>query len=80
MSIHWTDPGGFHCPQCAHCEHLRPYQKCAAFPDGIPQAILDNEHDHRKPYPSDNGVLFASKRGEPVQEDWFEPLRKPVKT
>jgi hypothetical protein len=42
---------------CVSCIH-KDGAMCAAFPDGIPDAILTNQHDHRKPYPGDNGVRF----------------------
>jgi len=31
---------------------------CHAFPQEIPRAVWTNEHDHREPFPGDNGVLF----------------------
>lgn len=51
-------------PQCYNCKHAFPYDKgsgllrCAAFPDGIPREIERNKHDHRQPYPGDNGIRF----------------------
>lgn len=51
-------------PQCFDCVHLeegkRP-MRCAAFPDGIPEVILLNKHDHRKPYPGDHGIRFEQR-------------------
>jgi hypothetical protein len=32
--------------------------RCTAYPEEIPSAILKNLHDHREPYPDDNGVRF----------------------
>jgi len=47
---------------------------CAAFPDGIPEGIWDNEIDHRMPYPGDHGLLFkaAAPWGDDMIRLWFE--------
>lgn len=56
-------------PQCITCVHLFPVEKrlaprepmrCAAFPDGIPDAIASNRFDHAGPYPGDNGVHYTA--------------------
>ena len=46
---------------CGTCKHWVPGATFAAFPDGIPDAILDNEHDHRQPYPGDHGIRWEPK-------------------
>ena len=59
-------------PLCAMCSRLNVEDySCAAFPDGIPEAILTNKHDHRKPYKGDHGILFDPLReGDPI----FDPF------
>jgi hypothetical protein len=48
---------------CVGCRHYPPGvpATCTAFPEGIAEAILKNEHDHRQRYPGDGGVLFEGE-------------------
>lgn len=45
--------------QCVWCRHRSADgRRCRAFPNGIPEAIQKNRHDHRHPYQGDSGVRF----------------------
>lgn len=50
---------------CAYCRHRGAKGPngltCAAFPDGIPRAILDFDADHRRPLPGDRGIQFEAR-------------------
>lgn len=64
-------------PICTHCMWLIREQpgglrrdgsdRCGAFPDGIPQAILDNEADHRQPVDGDQGIRFEPRSENSVE-------------
>ena len=51
-------------PVCNGCRHFRDWRLgerigfCDAFPKGIPRAIWQGEHDHRTPFPGDQGIRF----------------------
>jgi len=54
-------------PVCVGCVHLKRVNgrpdwvrlTCTAFPDGIPDAIVNNEADHRETFSGDNGIRFV---------------------
>jgi hypothetical protein len=53
------DPGSTVLTQCLSCRHRSttgPMQVCAAFPGVIPDEILRNAYDHRRPYLGDDGT------------------------
>jgi hypothetical protein len=64
--------------QCATCDRYRsPFSPentrgldgpfCAAFPDGIPNAVYANVLDHREPVDGDHGIRWTSN-GQPFPE------------
>ena len=54
-------------PQCLNCTRYNVYKNntvsCNAFPNGIPDEILDAENNHDKPFKGDNGIRF-----EPIED------------
>lgn len=54
----WRD-GDFRISQCAFCAHKSPEDAtCAAFPSGIPVAIIRNQVDHRRGHYGDGRIRF----------------------
>lgn len=48
---------------CATCSRRNANgMTCEAFPKGIPDAILDGQNDHTKPFPGDHGLLYRPIR------------------
>jgi hypothetical protein len=53
---------------CLWCTHFKDGFTCDAFPDGIPDEILFQFVDHRKPVVGDNGIRFESNGKPPVEQ------------
>lgn len=62
-----TPPGSAVCDLCRHRWFLFGTRRCAAFPDGIPMPIWLARHDHRKPYPGDQGIQWEPLRAEDIE-------------
>ena len=47
-------------PMCDACTHLFEGEgwRCAAFPNGVPESILDGTKDHRRQVAGDQGIRF----------------------
>jgi hypothetical protein len=74
-------------PVCEDCRHRVGYSHltCAAFPDRIPEAIWNGQHDHRTPYPNDGGIQYApmttedrerKRQIEDENEAWYLSLKE----
>ena len=44
--------------QCGICKHYLEGLKCKAFPNGIPQEILEGSFDHTNSFKGDNGIVY----------------------
>lgn len=49
------------CLTCARLWDKEPGIACEAFPEGIPDGILDNRVAHTSPYPGDNGLTYQER-------------------
>lgn len=48
--------------QCDRCaRRWADTASCDAYPQGIPVEILAGEHDHRRRFPGDGGILFKPR-------------------
>ena len=58
---------------CSGCAFYLGAKSCLAYPreQGIPDKIWNGEHDHRNPYPGDNGIQF-----EPLEPDTRNAVRR----
>lgn len=57
-------------PQCLDCIHQDkddPF-RCIAYPEGIPNEILENLVDHHQAYAGDHGVVFSEKNRNSITE------------
>lgn len=57
---------------CMTCSRLREGLVCEAYPDGIPEEILDNRVDHRVPQPGDRGLHYEPQEGAEPEKWWPE--------
>ncbi|KNZ68846.1 hypothetical protein Tfer_2615 [Thermincola ferriacetica] len=65
-------------PICMTCDHFIDDPErliCEAFPNGIPEAIINSQADHRMPYPGDNGIQYKRKLNGPglAEPQYFNP-------
>jgi hypothetical protein len=68
-------------PMCMICIHTfgHDYGRCAAFPQGIPPAIMGGRNAHQSPWPKsseypegDRGIQFAGPSPDLDDEDYDE--------
>lgn len=45
---------------CWKCKHWKDGGTCAAFPEGVPQAIVNGWTPHNKPIEGDHGIQFEA--------------------
>ena len=50
---------------CCRCVHLTSMlrRRCAAFPEGVPEAIWVGDNKHKRPVEGDHGIRFEKRTG-----------------
>jgi hypothetical protein len=51
----------FYSSDCIYCKHYTGAYQCKAFPQRIPDQIIESKVKHNKPYNGDNGIHFEEK-------------------
>ncbi len=73
--------------QCLACRRLKPESMrpareampaCAAFPAGIPEEILKNRIDHRKPFPATVDCSSICNSARIIRRTWGHRLAHPL--
>lgn len=70
----WREPPSVIQCVCNFCKHNNWNFTCKAFPNGMPDELIDrNEHD--TPFPGDNGIRFEVIKG---QEEAYLEAKKEI--
>jgi hypothetical protein len=57
-----SDTTGEQISICINCKNYLKGLTCKAFPEGIPEEILNGDNNHSKPLPDqENDIVFESK-------------------
>ena len=52
---------------CVSCERKSRGSVCDAYPDGIPEVILNGQVDHKTPHPGDGGLTYLAAAPQPEE-------------
>lgn len=44
--------------QCTTCKYFYGFDRCEAFPNGIPKELLVPEFTHKEAFEGDNGIMY----------------------
>ena len=57
-------------PLCSFCQRFIRNQDtlvCSAYPEGIPEEIIESQVDHRDPVEGDHGLMFVPMSREGIE-------------
>jgi hypothetical protein len=66
---------------CFFCRHYCGFhagtENCLAFPNGIPNPIINRKYDHRVPFPHDRGIQFEPYTQLEDLQAWLREMYSP---